>query len=76
MALVNIQLTPSYTSVLSVVENVSGALIQVRGGAAEICFEEKADDKLIGIAVNGTVEIPPGVEIFAKGSGTLVVSSH
>lgn len=41
MALVNIQLTPSYTSVLSVVENVSGALIQVRGGAAEICFEEK-----------------------------------
>lgn len=76
MALVNIQLTPSYISVISVAENVSGALIQVRGGAAEICFEEKADDNLIGIAVVGTVVIPPGVEIFAKGSGTLIVSSH
>lgn len=76
MALVNIQLTPSYTSVISVAENVSGALIQVRGGVAEICFEEKADDNLIGIAVVGTVTIPPGVEIFAKGSGTLIVSSH
>lgn len=41
MALVNIQLTPSYTSVISVAENVSGALIQVRGGAAEICFGER-----------------------------------
>lgn len=76
MALVNIQLTPSYTSVISVAENVSGALIQVRGGVAEICFEEKADDNLIGIAVVGTVTIPPGVELFAKGSGTLIVSSH
>ncbi|EOO0160677.1 hypothetical protein BO117_RS13665 [Escherichia coli] len=76
MALVNIQLTPSYTSVISVAENVSGALIQVRGGAAEICFGEKADDNLIGIAVVGTVTIPPGVEIFAKGSGTLIASSH
>lgn len=78
MATTNVVLTNSWVSVLSAANNTKGGFVQGAGSAStgEISLGAAAPAAgTIGIPAVGRITIPVGVDVFARGTGTLIVSA-